>query len=113
MNASSTIFVLQRRTYNRREEWMVQHEAWFQRLRRINLTAVVVTMISGPVALAQPTTTRDIRAWVDDYYAEYSAMSAAPTGPAMDKWLARYAPFTFFEDPTLGAGVVGRDTIRK
>jgi ketosteroid isomerase-like protein len=62
---------------------------------------------------AQTANARDVRAWVDAYYAEYGAMSAAPTGPAMDRWLARYAPFVFFEDPTLGRSAVGRDTIRE
>jgi ketosteroid isomerase-like protein len=55
----------------------------------------------------------DVLAWVDGYYADYSAMSTAPTGPAMDRWLTRYAPYAFFEDPTAGQGAIGRDTIRK
>jgi len=62
---------------------------------------------------SQSSRTGDLLAWVDAYYADYSAMSTAPTGPAMDRWLARYAPYAFFEDPTAGQGAIGRDTIRK
>ena len=51
--------------------------------------------------------------WVDQYYADYTAMSAAPGGPAMDKWLAHYAPYAFFEDPTAGLSGMGHDRIRK
>jgi ketosteroid isomerase-like protein len=51
--------------------------------------------------------------WVDQYYADYTAMSAAPTGPAMDTWLAHYAPDAFFEDPTAGVSGTGHDQIRK
>jgi ketosteroid isomerase-like protein len=51
--------------------------------------------------------------WVDRYYADYTAMSAAPTGPAMDTWLAHYAPFAFFEDPTAGLSGLGHESIRK
>jgi ketosteroid isomerase-like protein len=40
-------------------------------------------------------------------------MSAAPTGPAMDKWLSHYAPYAFFEDPTLGVSGMGHDQVRK
>ena len=76
-------------------------------------------------ALAVPATAqqRDFAAlwsWIDGYYADYSAMSAAPAGPAMDKWLARYAPYAYFEDPTgaffasapTGLSGMGRDSIR-
>lgn len=51
--------------------------------------------------------------WLDQYYADYTAMSRAPTGPAMDRWLAHYAPDAFFEDPTLGVSATGHDQIRK
>lgn len=51
--------------------------------------------------------------WVDQYYADYTAMSAAPSGPAMDKWLAYYAPDAFFEDPTAAVSGRGHDQIRK
>jgi hypothetical protein len=51
--------------------------------------------------------------WVDRYYADYTAMSIAPAGPAMDKWLAHYAPFAFFEDPTAGLSGLGHENIRK
>ena len=77
------------------------------------LAAVTVGMMASSAAPARSQGTPDIRSWVDAYYAEYAAMSAAPTGPAMDRWLARYAPYVFFEDPTLGSSAIGRDTIRK
>jgi ketosteroid isomerase-like protein len=51
--------------------------------------------------------------WVAQYYADYTAMSAAPAGPAMDRWLAHYAPYAFFEDPTNGLSGMGHDQIRK
>jgi ketosteroid isomerase-like protein len=78
---------------------------------RAGLVAVLVGTTGGGVR-AQAANARDVWSWVDAYYADYSAMSAAPTGPAMDRWLARYAPFVFFEDPTLGQSAVGWDTIR-
>jgi ketosteroid isomerase-like protein len=62
---------------------------------------------------SQSSQAQDVLAWVDAYYADYSAMSTAPTGPAMDRWLARYAPYVFFEDPTAGQGAIGLDTVRK
>jgi ketosteroid isomerase-like protein len=79
-------------------------------------------LAAGPVAPASAQE-RDLTAvwsWVDAYYADYSAMSAAPSGPAMEKWLARYAPYAYFEDPTgaffadspNGISVIGRDEIR-
>lgn len=68
---------------------------------------------SATLAGAQAVSAREVWSWVDAYYADYSAMSAAPTGAAMDRWLARYAPFVFFEDPTLGQGAIGTDTIRQ
>jgi ketosteroid isomerase-like protein len=40
-------------------------------------------------------------------------MSAAPTSVAMDNWLAHYAPFAFFEDPTAGLSGLGHEQIRK
>jgi ketosteroid isomerase-like protein len=64
-------------------------------------------------ASAQSRETAGTRAWVDEYYADYTAMSAAPTGPAMDKWLSHYAPYAFFEDPTAGVSATGHDRIRK
>ena len=87
-------------------------ERWSWHSRRAGLAAAAMGMMTGTVTLTQSERTRDLRSWVDAYYAEYSAMSAAPTGPAMDRWLARYAPYAFFEDPTLGASGIGRDTVR-
>ena len=87
--------------------------------RRVVLTSggagfVALLMgVTGGIARAQVENARDVWSWVDAYYADYGAMSAAPTGPAMDRWLARYASSVFFEDPTLGQSAVGRDTIRK
>ena|SRR5687768_13624356 len=89
--------------------------------RRLRLAGLVVGMTAGATASAQQ---RDVLAtwsWVDQYYADYAAMSAAPTGQAMDKWLAHYAPYAFFEDPTAaffkdspnGLEGIGRDMIRK
>ena len=78
-----------------------------------DLAGFTLAMMMSTVAPARSQGTPDIRSWVDGYYAEYAAMSAAPTGPAMDRWLARYAPYAFFEDPTLGSSAIGRDTIRK
>jgi hypothetical protein len=97
---------------------MKRSRGWRRRVGRVVLTsraALVAALVgtTGDMVHAQPASARDVWAWVDAYYAEYSAMSAAPTGPAMDRWLARYAPFAYFEDPTLGQSAVGRDTIRK
>ena len=64
-------------------------------------------------ASAQSRETAGTQAWVDEYYADYTAMSAAPTGPAMDKWLAHYAPYALFEDPTARLSGIGHDRIRK
>lgn len=68
---------------------------------------------SGTLLGAQATSSGDVWSWVDAYYADYSAMSGAPTGAAMDRWLAHYAPFVFFEDPTLGQSAIGTDTMRQ
>lgn len=51
--------------------------------------------------------------WTDGYYSAYSRMSAAPTGPAMDAWLAHFAPYAFFEDPTAGVSAIGHERIRR
>lgn len=87
--------------------------------------ATIVGIAAGrPVGSTESVQQPDLAAvwsWVDGYYADYSAMSAAPNGPAMDKWLARYAPYAYFEDPTgaffdgspAGLSGIGRDTIRK
>ena len=81
--------------------------------------AVLATLVGTGVATAAaqtPTQQRDVSAmwsWVDQYYADYTAMSAAPTGPAMDKWLSHYALDAFFEDPTAGVSGTGHDQIRK
>jgi ketosteroid isomerase-like protein len=65
------------------------------------------------IAHAQGLPPHETRALIEAYYADYSAMSAAPTGPAMDRWVSHYAPFVFIEDPTLGQSGLGVDTIRK
>ncbi|HSA56435.1 MAG TPA: nuclear transport factor 2 family protein [Gemmatimonadaceae bacterium] len=78
----------------------------------LGLVAILGGMTGG-IARAQAAHAGGSWSWVDAYYFDYSAMSAAPTGPAMDRWLDRYAPYVFFEDPTLGQGAVGRDTIRQ
>lgn len=75
--------------------------------------ALLLLVMSAAVAHAQAPDTRAALSWIDAYYADYSAMSAAPTGPAMDRWLDRYAPYVLFEDPTVGERAVGRDTLRK
>jgi ketosteroid isomerase-like protein len=82
--------------------------------------AVLATIVGSAVGATVPATASaqhgDATAmwsWVDRYYADYTAMSAAPTGPAMDKWLAHYAPYAFFEDPTAGLSGMGHDGIRK
>jgi ketosteroid isomerase-like protein len=72
---------------------------------------VVVACVAEPVS-AQQRATAPTGSWVDTYYADYTAMSAAPTGPAMDKWLAHYAPYAFFEDPTAGVSAIGHERIR-
>jgi ketosteroid isomerase-like protein len=87
-------------------------------VRRVRVA--VLSMIAGiaagaTAAVPRSADTRDVSAmwsWVDRYYADYTAMSAAPTGPAMDKWLAHYAPYAFFEDPTAGLSGIGHDRIR-
>ena len=78
-------------------------------------TALLAMLLIANAAegFPQSPTTGDVRAWVDAYYADYSAMSSGSTGPAMDRWLGWYAPFAFFEDPTAGQAAIGRDTIRK
>jgi ketosteroid isomerase-like protein len=90
------------------------------RLRVAALAGIAACSLAAAASAQQ----RDVAAvwlWVDSYYADYSAMSAAPTGPAMDKWLARYAPYVFFEDPTgaffegspAGLSGIGREKIRR
>ena len=73
------------------------------------LTLAVLSTILGSAAGAPVSAT----SWIERYYADYTAMSAAPTGPAMDTWLAHYAPYAFFEDPTAGQSGMGHDRIRK
>jgi ketosteroid isomerase-like protein len=51
--------------------------------------------------------------WIQEYFADYTAMSAAPRSPAMDKWLAHYAPYAFFEDATLSQRGSGHQRIRE
>jgi ketosteroid isomerase-like protein len=76
--------------------------------------AVLLSFAAGAGADAvQPRDTASVWAWVDRYYADYAAMSAAPIGAAMDRWLAHYAAYAFFEDPTLGQSGMGPDQIRK
>lgn len=82
--------------------------------RRRAVAALLATVAAGTAAAAiQPRDAAATWAWVERYYADYTAMSAAPTGPAMDRWLAHYAPYAFFEDPTLGQSGTGADQIRK
>ncbi|MDF2771370.1 MAG: SnoaL-like polyketide cyclase [Geminicoccaceae bacterium] len=85
-------------------------------LRAAVLSTIVATA-AGPTgavcAGAQSRAAPPMRSWIDQYYADYTAMSGAPTGPAMDKWLAHYAPYAFFEDPTAGLSGIGHDRIRK
>lgn len=79
------------------------------------IAAIAAIAAGSGAPLAASTSAVDaspIRAWVDRYYADYTAMSADPTGPAMDRWLAHYAPYAFFEDPTLGVSGIGHDQIR-
>jgi ketosteroid isomerase-like protein len=94
-------------------------------MTRSRVASLIVGISAGAVlatvAPAQQSDTSAVWSWVDRYYSDYSAMSAGPTGPAMDRWLAHYAPFAFFEDPTTaffkdspaGLSGIGRDTIRK
>jgi ketosteroid isomerase-like protein len=84
-------------------------------VRRLPLAArsaiVAITTIVGAAAKSQDAS--PMSSWIDRYYADYTAMSAAPTGPAMDTWLAHYASFAFFEDPTAALSAIGHDRIRK
>src|SRR5688572_16838003 len=80
---------------------------------RYALVRIVVVACLADSASAQRRDTLPTRSWVDTYYADYAAMSAAPTGPAMDKWLSHYAPYAFFEDPTAGVSATGHDRIRR
>jgi ketosteroid isomerase-like protein len=86
------------------------------------LSTIVAAGALAPAALAAPREASATWSWVDRYYADYAAMSAAPTGPAMDRWLAHYAPYAFFEDPTTaffkdapagGQSGIGREAIRQ
>src|SRR5688500_4540473 len=88
------------------------------RISSVRVAVLATLVATGAAAVAAQTSAqqRDISAiwsWIDQYYADYTAMSAAPTGPAMDKWLAHYAPDAFFEDPTAGVRGTGHDQIRK
>ena len=76
------------------------------------LVRIAVVSAMAATVSAQPRDSSPRWAWLDRYYADYSAMSAAPTGPAMDKWLSHYAPYVFFEDPTAGVSATGHDRIR-
>jgi ketosteroid isomerase-like protein len=90
--------------------------AHVRRLRVTVLSAIGAIAAGVTVAVTAPAQRRDVSemwSWIDQYYADYTAMSAAPTGPAMDKWLAHYAPYAFFEDPTAGLSGLGHDRIRK
>ena len=90
--------------------------AHVRRFRAAVLSTIVGTAAIATAAATASAQQREIAAmwsWVDHYYADYAAMSAAPTGPAMDRWLAHYAPFAFFEDPTLGVSGMGHEAIRK
>ena len=74
------------------------------------ISGLLVLIAAG--ALAQPTPSR-LCAWTDGYYSAYSRMSAMPNGPAMDAWLAYFAPYAFFEDPTAGVSAIGHERIRR
>ena len=90
--------------------------AHVRRLRVTVLSAIGAIAAGATVAVTAPAQGRDVSemwSWIDQYYADYTAMSGAPTGPAMDKWLAHYAPYAFFEDPTAGLSGLGHDRIRK
>ena len=86
------------------------------RRRRLAVFPLILVIAAGAtMAAAAAIDRRDgaaTRSWVDQYYADYTAMSTAPTGPAMDRWLAHYAPYAFFEDPTAGLSGLGHDRIR-
>lgn len=87
-----------------------------RRPRRAVLAALAAMAAGVGMAATAAAQQRDESAmwsWLDRYYADYTAMSRAPTGPAMDAWLAHYAPDALFEDPTLGVSATGRDQIRK
>jgi ketosteroid isomerase-like protein len=86
------------------------------RLRIAALSMIIGIAIGAPAPATESGQQREVSAtgsWIDRYYADYTAMSAVPTGPAMDKWLAYYAPYAFFEDPTAGLSGIGHDQIRK
>jgi ketosteroid isomerase-like protein len=77
------------------------------------IAGIVIGAMVAVTASAQHRDASAMRSWVDRYYIDYTAMSARPTGPAMDTWLAHYAPYAFFEDPTAGQSGMGHDQIRK
>jgi ketosteroid isomerase-like protein len=89
------------------------------RVRRVRVALLSIVLgitVGATVAPTAPAQQRDasaMRAWVEQYYADYTAMSTAPTSRAMDEWLAHYAPYAFFEDPTAGLSGIGRDQIRE
>ena len=83
--------------------------------RRVALLPIILGVAASTVpdiAFAQQRDASATWSWLERYYADYAAMSAAPTGPAMDRWLAHYAPYAFFEDPTVGLSGMGHDQIR-
>ena len=87
-----------------------------RRLRAALVSTVVGIAAGATIPATASAQRRDVsamRSWVDQYYADYTAMSTAPAGPAMDRWLAHYAPYAFFEDPTAGLSGIGHEQIRK
>jgi ketosteroid isomerase-like protein len=78
-----------------------------------SIVAAIVLIMTAATAAMQSRQEAAMWSWVDRYYADYAAMSAAPTGSAMDRWLAHFAPDAFFEDPTAGLSGTGHAPIRK
>jgi ketosteroid isomerase-like protein len=76
------------------------------------IVGIIAAAILAAITPAQPRDASATWSWIDQYYADYTAMSAAPTGPAMEKWLEHYAPDAYFEDPTLGVSGQGHEQIR-
>lgn len=85
--------------------------AHVRRFRVAALSTIVGVAAVASAAARQPRVAAG--SWIDQYYADYTAMSAAPAGPAMDTWLAHYAPYAFFEDPTAALSGLGHDRIRQ
>lgn len=90
----------------------VEHVCGFRVAVLATIVGIAAVATLAATASAQQREAPSMWSWVDHYYADYTAMSAAPTGPAMDKWLAHYAPYAFFEDPTAGLSGMGHDQIR-